>query len=73
MGNDYIENDLLSPTTEEIRDACPLAMVLTQEVLKHAALIAQPCVARTQGESLRIVTFDLRGTAERQLRVRSDL
>jgi hypothetical protein len=28
MGNDYIENDLLSPTTEEIRDARPLAMVL---------------------------------------------
>ena len=23
MGNDYIENDLLSPTTEEIKDACP--------------------------------------------------
>jgi hypothetical protein len=46
MGNDYIENDLLSPTTEEIRDARPLAMVL-------------PCVAGTQGESLHIVTFDL--------------
>ncbi|MGA8618123.1 MAG: hypothetical protein WB660_06325 [Candidatus Sulfotelmatobacter sp.] len=23
MGNDYIENDLLSPTTEEIKDARP--------------------------------------------------
>jgi hypothetical protein len=39
-GNDYIENDLLSPTTEEIRDARPLAMVLPQDVLNHAALIA---------------------------------
>jgi hypothetical protein len=26
MGNDYIENDLLRPTTEEIKDARPLAM-----------------------------------------------
>ncbi len=42
MGNDYIENDLLSPTTEEIRDARPLAMVLPQDVLNHAALIATP-------------------------------
>jgi len=40
MGNDYIENDLLSPTTEEIRDARPLAMVLPQKVLNRAALIA---------------------------------
>jgi hypothetical protein len=40
MGNDYIENDLSSPTTEEIRDARPLAMVLPQDVLNHAALIA---------------------------------
>jgi hypothetical protein len=40
MGNDYIENDLLSPTTEEIKDARPLAMVLPQDVLNHAALIA---------------------------------
>ena len=40
MGTEYIENDLLSPTTEEIRDARPLAMVLPQDVLNHAALIA---------------------------------
>jgi hypothetical protein len=40
MENEYIENDLLSPTTEEIRDARPLAMVLPQDVLHHAALIA---------------------------------
>src|SRR6266478_4678727 len=39
MGNDYIESDLLSPTTEEIKDARPLAMVLPQDVLNHAALI----------------------------------
>ena len=29
MGNDYIENDLLSPTTEEIKHARPLAIGLT--------------------------------------------
>jgi hypothetical protein len=39
-GNNYIENDLLSPTTEEIKDACPLATVLPQNALAHALLIA---------------------------------
>jgi hypothetical protein len=38
MGNDYIENDLLSPTIEEIRDARPFAMVLPKDVLNRAAL-----------------------------------
>jgi pyruvate/2-oxoglutarate dehydrogenase complex dihydrolipoamide dehydrogenase (E3) component len=32
--------NLLSPTTEEIKDACPLATVLPQDVLAHAMLIA---------------------------------
>jgi hypothetical protein len=50
MGNDYIENDLLSPTTEEIKDARPLSMVLPQDVLNHAALIAATLCAGTQGE-----------------------
>jgi hypothetical protein len=48
MGNDYIENDLLSPTTEEIKDARPLAMVLPQDVLNHAALITATLCADTQ-------------------------
>jgi hypothetical protein len=30
MGNNYIENDLLLPTTEEIKDTGQLAMVLPQ-------------------------------------------
>jgi len=50
MGNDYIyiENDLTSPTTEEIRKARPLATVLPQDVLGHAALIAASLCAGTQ-------------------------
>ena len=50
MGNDYIENDLSSPTTEEIKDARPLAMVLPQDVLNHAALITATLCAYTQGD-----------------------
>jgi hypothetical protein len=50
MGNDYIENDLLSPTTEEIKDARPLAMVLPQDVLNYAALITATLCADTQGD-----------------------
>ncbi len=49
MGNDYIENDFLLPTTEEIKDARPLAMVLPKDVLNHAALIAATLCAGTQG------------------------
>src|SRR6266498_4078767 len=40
MGNDYIENDFMSPTTEEIMKARPLAMVLPEDVVTHATLIA---------------------------------
>jgi hypothetical protein len=40
LGNDYIENDFLSPTTDEIRAASPLAAVLPNDVLAHVALIA---------------------------------
>jgi hypothetical protein len=50
MGNDYIENDLLSPTTEEIKDARPLGMVLPQDVLNHAAPITAILCADTQGD-----------------------
>jgi hypothetical protein len=47
MGNDYIENDLLSPTTEEIKDA---RLVPPQDVLNHAALITATLCADTQGD-----------------------
>jgi hypothetical protein len=40
MGNDYIENDFMSPTAEEIRDARPLETVLPLDIVNHVALIA---------------------------------
>jgi hypothetical protein len=40
LGNDYIENDLMTPTVEEIQEACPLATVLPQRVMARAALVA---------------------------------
>ena len=40
MGNDYIENDFMSPTAEEIRNARPLGMALPPDVVNHVALIA---------------------------------
>ncbi len=40
LGNDYIENDFGPPTTEEIRNARPLAAVLPQDVMTHATLVA---------------------------------
>jgi hypothetical protein len=39
MGKDYII-ELTPPTTEEIRNARPLATVLPQDALTHAMLIA---------------------------------
>jgi hypothetical protein len=40
LGDDYIKNDFMSPTTEEIRNARPLAAVLPQDVMTHAILVA---------------------------------
>ena len=40
LGNDYIENDFGPPTTEDIRNARPLAEVLPQDVMTHATLVA---------------------------------
>jgi hypothetical protein len=39
MGNDYV-TDLTPPTTEEIRNARPLATVIPQDALTHATLMA---------------------------------
>ena len=47
LGNDYIENDFLSPTTDEIRAARPLAAVLPNDVLGHVTLIAASICANT--------------------------
>jgi len=50
MGNDYIENDFMSPTAEEIRDARPLARVLPKDSLTHAMLIAAILCAGTEDD-----------------------
>jgi hypothetical protein len=48
LGSDYIENDLMSPTTEEIRNARPLATVLPHDVVTHASLIAATILVGTE-------------------------
>ena len=53
MGNDYIANELTSPTTEEIRNARPLATVLPKHALIHATLIAAALCAGSFSERLR--------------------
>jgi hypothetical protein len=40
IGNDYIENDFMLPTNEEIRNARPLQTILPEDVLSRAVLIA---------------------------------
>ena len=49
MGNDYI-TELTPPTTEEIRNARPLATVLPHDALIHAMLIAAALCARTEDD-----------------------
>src|ERR1700680_1044113 len=48
MGKDVIE--LTPPTTEEIRNARPLATVLPQDALTHAMLIAATLCAGTEDD-----------------------
>ena len=40
LGNEYVENDLIKPAMEEIRDARPLAVVLPSNVMARATLVA---------------------------------
>jgi hypothetical protein len=49
MGNDYII-EFTPPTTEEIRDARPLATVLPHDALTHAVLIAATLCAGTEDD-----------------------
>jgi hypothetical protein len=39
IGNDYIENDFMLPTNEEIRNARPLQTILPEDALSRAVLI----------------------------------
>ncbi|HKV77373.1 MAG TPA: hypothetical protein VJP02_04500 [Candidatus Sulfotelmatobacter sp.] len=52
MGSDYIENDFMSPTTEEIRNARPLGAVLPEDVVSRATLIATVLCAGSEGGPL---------------------
>jgi hypothetical protein len=49
MGNEYII-ELTPPTTEEIRNARPLATILPHDALTHATLIAVTLCARTEDD-----------------------
>ena len=49
MGNDYI-TELTPPTTEEIRNARPLATVLPEDALTHAMLIGAAVCAGTEDD-----------------------
>ena len=40
LGNEYVDNDLIQPVKDEIRDARPLATVLPQIALTRALLVA---------------------------------
>jgi hypothetical protein len=53
MGSDYIENDFISPTTEEIRNARPLVVVLPEDIVSRATQIASLLCAGTEGGPLR--------------------
>ena len=52
MGSDYIENDFMSPTTEEIRNARALMVVLPEDIVSRATLIASVLCAGTEGGPL---------------------
>lgn len=50
MGSDYIENDFMSPTTEEIRNARPLVAVLPEDIVSRATLIASAICAGAEAD-----------------------
>ena len=56
MGNDYIENDFMSPTTEEIMKARPLAIILPEDVVTHAT---RSCSRSEQHQCGRAVAANL--------------
>jgi len=50
LGSDYIENDFMYPSTEEIRNARPLVAVLPEDVMSHATLVATTVFARAEDD-----------------------
>ena len=51
LGEAYIENDLVSPTLEEIRRALPVAKVLPEDVLYRATLIVASLCSGDSGST----------------------
>jgi len=51
-GSDYVENDFMSPTAEEIRNARPFVAVLPEDILSRATLIASAVYAAAEGDPL---------------------
>src|SRR5882724_3845964 len=47
LGNEYVENDLIQPVKEEIRNARPLAAVLPKTALTRALLVATTVCSST--------------------------
>lgn len=52
MGDDYIENDFMTPATEEIRNARPLMAVLPEDIVSRARLIASALCPGTEDGSV---------------------
>jgi hypothetical protein len=50
LGNDYIENDFMCPSTEEIRNARPRAAVLPEDVMIYATLVATTVLAGAEDD-----------------------
>jgi hypothetical protein len=72
MGSDYIENDFMSPTTEEIRNARPLVLVLPEEHCEpcEADCISSLCWYRRR--SCGVVRRLLRALIRNRSRVADD-
>jgi hypothetical protein len=54
LGNDYIENDVMAPTNEEIRNARPLQTILPEDVLIRTVVL----IAVLKMIALRIEVLD---------------
>ena len=64
LGNEYVENDLIEPVKEEIRDARPLAAILPERALMRCSNRHQQYLqsAFTKRQALKTVCHSLRLT-----------
>ena len=52
FGDEFIDEEFTVPTADEIRAARPLGMVLPEDVLRHATLIAAGMLAASSEEDV---------------------